>query len=106
MMRDDPGSILHLHRRALALRRTEPVLRYGDFALLPAPEGVVAFRRFIGSDQWLVLVNFTDVAVEVRDSPALAGIASMRVAISSDGHGEGASFGGSVGADQALVLQP
>jgi hypothetical protein len=42
----------------------------------------------------------------VRDSPALAGIASMRVAISSDGHGEGASFGGSVGADQALVLQP
>ncbi|MGB7053014.1 MAG: alpha-amylase family glycosyl hydrolase [Acidimicrobiales bacterium] len=106
MMRDDPGSILHLHRRALALRRTEPVLGDGDFALLPAPEGVVAFRRSIGSDQWLVLVNFTDVAVEVRESPALAGTASMRVAITSDGHGEGAPFGGSVRADQALVLRP
>ncbi len=105
-MRDDPGSILHLHRRALALRRTDPVLQDGDFAFVPAPEGLVVFRRSIGDDQRLVLVNFTDDAVEVGEHPALAGSSSMRVALTSDGHGEGAPFGGSVGADQAVVLRP
>jgi alpha-glucosidase len=104
----EPGSILHLHRRLLALRHREPVLTDGDFCLLDAPEGLVGFRRSLGDRQWLVLVNFTNATVEVGSSPALSAATSMRVALSSDdgGEGEGGRFSGLVGPDQAVVLRP
>ena len=41
----DPGSMLALYRRALALRRAHPGLSGGAFAWLPAPDGVLLFER-------------------------------------------------------------
>ncbi|MEV6405098.1 glycoside hydrolase family 13 protein [Streptomyces bobili] len=44
----DPASMLSLYRTALRLRRTEPALGDGALEWLPAPDGVLAFRRAPG----------------------------------------------------------
>ncbi|MFF7638367.1 glycoside hydrolase family 13 protein [Kitasatospora sp. NPDC008050] len=56
----DPTSTLELYRSALAIRRADPALGAGgELTWLPAPEGVLAFRR----DSFLCLVNTTAEAV-------------------------------------------
>jgi alpha-glucosidase len=97
-LRADPRSILHLYRRLLAARRASAALHAGDLALLPAPEGVLAYARTDGADRRLVLVNFTD---EVRSADA-RGV----VEIASDGAGEGDAFRGALAPSQALLLRP
>ena len=94
--RAEPTSILHLYRRLLALRRSTPELQAGDMELLEAPDGVLSFRR-LGERALTVHVNFTAEAVPV---PAATGT----VALASDGYGEGETFGGLLGAEQAVVL--
>ena len=51
----DPASLLSLTRDALALRRSHPALRLGDFELLHADDAVLAFGRKT-PDQSLVCV--------------------------------------------------
>ena len=43
--RDDPGSLLSLYRRLLALRRAEPDLRTGAYRTLAADDRVLRFAR-------------------------------------------------------------
>ena len=43
--REDPGSILHLVRDLIALRREREDLRGGAYETLPAPDGAWAWRR-------------------------------------------------------------
>jgi len=97
-MRGDPGSILQLYRRLLAERRASGALRLGAFAWLPAPEGVLAWRRDAPGDARAAVVNFT---ASPREVP-LAGGWTVRVA--SDGRGEGERWAARVGPDQAVVL--
>ncbi len=97
-LREDPTSILHLYRRLLAARRASPALQVGAWSGREAPAGVLAYERVAGADRRLVLVNFTSDAVSVR--------AAGRVAVASDGTGEGAAFTGFLGADAAVVLAP
>ncbi|WP_327186995.1 glycoside hydrolase family 13 protein [Streptomyces sp. NBC_01334] len=52
----DPGSMLVLYRTALRLRRTEAGLGDGPLEWLPAPAGVLAFRRAPGL---VCVVNLT-----------------------------------------------
>ncbi|WP_319459608.1 glycoside hydrolase family 13 protein [Micromonospora sp. RTP1Z1] len=56
----DPHSMLELYRAALAIRRTNPALGDGDLTWLPAPAGVLAYRRGGG---FRCLVNLADAAV-------------------------------------------
>jgi len=57
--RADAGSILHLYRDALALRRGSTALRTGTLALLDdAPEGILAYERAAAVDRRRVWVNF------------------------------------------------
>ncbi|MET9296006.1 glycoside hydrolase family 13 protein [Streptomyces sp. NPDC003077] len=59
----DPASTLEFYRSALALRRAHPGLGAGDAVeWLPAPEGVLAFRRTGGFG---CVVNTTERAVRV-----------------------------------------
>jgi alpha-glucosidase len=95
-LRADPGSILHLYRRLLALRRATPALSHGDYAALDAPDGVFAWRREYRGARCLAAVNF-------RDAPA-AWSARGTVALSTDGGGEGARFSGSLAPAQGIVL--
>jgi alpha-glucosidase len=58
--REDPGSVLHLVRDLIALRRSREDLRAGAYETLDAPGGAWAWRRGSG----------TAVAVNLSDAPA------------------------------------
>ncbi|MDZ7731718.1 MAG: alpha-amylase family glycosyl hydrolase [Acidimicrobiia bacterium] len=58
--RADPGSVLHLYRQLLRLRRRSPALHRGDLVLDEGPEGVLVFHRRAGAERLTVAVNFTD----------------------------------------------
>jgi len=97
-LRDDPSSILHLYRRLLSARRASPALQIGEWIARDAPDGVLAYERVAGADRRLVVVNFTREARDVT--------AAGRVAVASDGAGEGDAFAGMLGPDAAVVLVP
>ncbi len=61
----DPASMLALYRALLALRRAEPALATGNFALADAPAGVLAYHRGHGDRRLHILLNLTDTAVPV-----------------------------------------
>jgi alpha-glucosidase len=66
--RADDGSILHLARALLALRRESPALRRGTLALLDdAPAGVLAYERAEGADRRRVWANFGVQSVALPD---------------------------------------
>jgi alpha-glucosidase len=60
--REDPGSVLHLCRDLIALRRARPDLGRGAYIAIDAPDGVWAWRR---ADHTIVAVSCSDVAEEV-----------------------------------------
>ncbi|HZB79209.1 MAG TPA: alpha-amylase family glycosyl hydrolase [Actinomycetota bacterium] len=76
----DPGSVAHLCRDLIALRRDRPALRSGRYEPIRAPEGVWAWRR--GSDT-AVAVNLSDRRVEVP----LPGRVLLATDRDRDGHG-------------------
>ncbi len=98
-LRADGNSILQLYRRLLAARRSSPALCLGSWEPLPAPSGVLAYRREHRSDTRTVVVNFTDATHEL----SLEG--DLWVEVASGGAGEGKRFGGRVTGDRALVLR-
>jgi alpha-glucosidase len=96
--REDPGSMLHLYRRLIAARRASPALNAGSLELLPAPDGVLAWRREVERDVRCVVVNFTPQPAELElEGP-------WRIEVASDGSGEGTGFDGTLAPDRALVL--
>jgi len=98
----DPGSILHLYRRAIALRRVTPALTRGYFELLDAPDGVLGFRRQHDGDAVVVLVNFSDEVVDV----GLPGLIGATVALASDDPTPRQVFTGELAPDRAVVVRP
>jgi len=61
---ESASSMLTLYRTAIAARRASSDLREGDFAWLPMPDAVLAFRR---GDGVVVLTNFGDAPVALPD---------------------------------------
>jgi alpha-glucosidase len=62
----DPSSLLHFHRKLIALRKASAALRHGDFSwLLPAPDPVLAYERRLGTERKRVLLNFFDAPIEM-----------------------------------------
>jgi alpha-glucosidase len=57
--RDDPYSMLALHRELLALRRAEPALSVGSFAPVPGPASVIAYVREAAGRRFLVALNLS-----------------------------------------------
>lgn len=82
----DAGSMLALYRRLLALRRAEPALTIGDFSLIDAPNGVLAYQRQHGERMLTVMLNLTgenrtmpwrgEVLLSTLDGEAEAGMLS------------------------------
>ncbi|UVO51750.1 alpha-amylase family glycosyl hydrolase [Sphingomonas sp. SUN019] len=70
----DPCSILSLYRNLLALRRATPALAVGGFALVDAPDGVLAYQRVHEGEPLLILLNLTsnNVTVDWRGTPLLS----------------------------------
>jgi alpha-glucosidase len=55
--RDDPGSMLRLHRRLLRLRRQTPALVTGAYQPVEADGDVLAYLRTGGDGTYLVALN-------------------------------------------------
>ncbi|HEX5163822.1 MAG TPA: alpha-amylase family glycosyl hydrolase, partial [Thermomicrobiales bacterium] len=56
----DPGSMLTLTRRLLALRRASPALTIGDYLeVASVPAGCLVYERVSGADRYLIALNFT-----------------------------------------------
>jgi alpha-glucosidase len=70
--REDPGSLLHLTRDLIALRRERADLRAGIYRSLPVPAGAWAWRR---GDGTVVAVNLSgaDVTVDAIEGTVLIG---------------------------------
>jgi alpha-glucosidase len=61
----DPDSILNYHRRLIALRRAEPALVHGRYALLMAEHPqIYAYTRSLGDSRLLVVANLTGEPAE------------------------------------------
>lgn len=88
--RDDPGSILTLHRRLLALRRAEPALAVGAWAPVDAEGAVLAYLRADGATRFLVALNLGP------DAARLEGEWTGVVELSSIPGNDGAEVGGAV----------
>jgi oligo-1,6-glucosidase len=59
----DPASVYNYVRRLIALRAQSPAFVYGDFTDLdPGDPRVFAYTRTLGSDQFLILENFSSQA--------------------------------------------
>jgi alpha-glucosidase len=98
----DPGSVLHLYRRAIALRTATPALVRGTFELLDVADGVLAYRRAHDGDTVDVLVNFGGVAADLDDPERIG----AEVLLASDAADPTVRFTGRLGPDQALVVRP
>jgi alpha-glucosidase len=71
--RDDPGSMLGLHRRLLALRRERPALSIGAYEIVEVTGDTFVYRREAGADRCLVALNFAPTPHDVRVPPAFRG---------------------------------
>ena len=91
--RADPGSMLELHRRLLALRRAEPALAVGDWAPITAEGDLLAYERHeaggrrlaiflnLGSSDLVTSAPAGRIALSThldRDSDAVEGRLSLR----------------------------
>ncbi len=64
--REDPRSILSLHRALIALRRSEPALHQGDLRIIDAPESAVAYERAVPASRMLVLLDLSGSPATLR----------------------------------------
>ncbi len=55
--REAPDSLLNLYRRLLSLRRAEPALSSGDYALVAATDEVLAYQRQHEGRRFIVVLN-------------------------------------------------
>ena len=56
----DPGSILNYYKKLLALRKTQPIMAYGQYQLiLPEDEQIYAYTKTLEDERWLVILNFS-----------------------------------------------
>lgn len=62
----DPGSMLTLHRRLIALRDSSEALTHGDYVPVSAENGVLVFERRAGSERLAVALNLTHEPQTVR----------------------------------------
>jgi alpha-glucosidase len=99
--RDDPSSMLRLHRRLLELRRREPALNIGRYHALGSDGDALAFLRSDGDRTFLVALN-------LGSSPARMAVEhSGRVVLSTHPEREGRRLGGVVelAADEGVVVE-
>jgi glycosidase len=99
--RDDPASMLALHRRLLAVRRASPALHLGAIELVDAPDGVVAFDRRHGGELVRVLLNLTGEPASVT----LDGSWTCLVGTRSGREGTYERDAASLAGDEGIVLR-
>ncbi|TBW36469.1 DUF3459 domain-containing protein [Siculibacillus lacustris] len=101
----DPGSMLNLHRRLIALRRSHPALAVGDVRVLAARGDLLAYERRAGDEAFVVVLNLGHGPIEAEIAEAVGG----RIVISCKGGRKGESVGSRLlldGDDGVIVARP
>ena len=62
---EQQGSMLHLYRSLLEIRRSSPALSHGSFRWLESPEQTLLYARETGDDLRVVAINFGGEPVDV-----------------------------------------
>ncbi|WP_164667982.1 glycoside hydrolase family 13 protein [Virgibacillus doumboii] len=63
----DSSSVFHYYKQLIRLRKKYPVILYGSYELLlPESEKVFAYTRKLGSEQLLMVSNFTNETVQFK----------------------------------------
>ena len=101
--RDDPHSMLALHRRLLALRRATPALHNGAMRTLGVEGEVFAYAREADGNRFVVAVNFAGATQRFSAADATGGT----VVLSTDPAREGQPVSGALdlGPDEAVLIQ-
>ena len=90
---DDPGSILGLYRRLVALRNASPALRHGALSLISGlPPEVVGWTRSSGEEQIVLVGNMGDESASVD----LSAVGSGGEVVAATGPRQGALSLGSL----------
>jgi alpha-glucosidase len=89
--RDDPNSLLSLHRRLIHLRRSTPALRAGVYTWVRAQGSVLAYLRRAGGQCYLIALNLGNTGARLDHSTA--GIRG-RVIVCTDSEREGEFLSG------------
>lgn len=98
----DDWSILSLYRRLLALRRAEPALAVGSYALLHREENVLAYERRHHGRRFIVALNFSGQDRTLNLPTAAGG----RVLLATGARRRPHTVGGAIGLDghEGVVL--
>ena len=98
--RDDPRSMLTLHRRLIALRRTEPALSVGSYREVEAEGDLLAYLREQSGRRFLVALNLGHAPCEL----ALEGAGRVVLSTHLDRE-EGVSGSVNLRADEGVVME-
>ena len=102
--RDDPASMLSLHRRLLRLRRQAPALVTGAYQPVEADGDVLAYLRTTGDDSCLVALNLGPRPARLTvPTQAAAGRVAVSTHPGRDGQPAGATL--ELGADEGVVVR-
>jgi alpha-glucosidase len=104
VQRDDPASMLTLHRRLIELRRREPALAVGDYAPLPAAGHVIAYERHSAGRRFAVLLNLGAEPASV----VLSEIAGGRIVLSTSVERDGEAVDAGpleLGGDEGMIVE-
>jgi alpha-glucosidase len=98
----DPGSMLSLHRRLIALRRRHAALSIGDVTVLAAAGDLLAFERRHGTERFVMVLNFGSELIETSLPAASGG----QIVLSAKGGRDGEIVGMrlTLAGDDALVI--
>lgn len=94
----ETGSMLHLYRRLLAVRRATPALALGEMTLHPAPADVLAYERRLGERRTFVALNLGSAPRAVTLPP---GTQAGEVLVATGGR---TTFDGTIDADEGYVV--
>ena len=103
-LEQEPHAILQLHRRLLALRHEEEVLRRGSYARVLLMDGVFGYERRLDDRRIAVFLNFTNEPCELRLPQAWQ---SARVVLSTKGsRKEAVEQNLMLAPDEGVILKP
>lgn len=98
----DPGSMLHVARRLIGLRRRYPALRLGSVEWREAREPVLAFERVYGTQRLLCVFNLSAAAATWASPRDLV---AWRVVDAVGGGGDGDAAPAALAAFQGFIAE-
>jgi alpha-glucosidase len=97
----EPRSVLNLTRNLIALRREHRALAVGDQVLLQARPPLLAYRRSLRDERFLVVLNLSH---EGQTMPLADAVGTIVLATGLDREGEAVRDGLTLGADEGVIV--